>query len=465
MNTATRLLQGWIVGILIVVVGAPAAAAAALPDFTELVRDQSPAVVNISTVQRARARRRNLPDDVPEFFRRYFEGPPGDSPFQPRRESLGSGFVIDEEGYVLTNHHVVDGAEEIFVRLSDRRELEAEIVGTDERSDLALLKVEADGLKAVRLGSSSDVEPGQWVLAIGSPFGFDYSVTAGIVSAKGRSLPTAANENYVPFLQTDVAINPGNSGGPLFNLDGEVVAINAQIYTRTGGFMGVSFHIPIDLAMEVVEQLRENGRVSRGWLGVAIQEIDRELAESFGLDKAAGALVSRVFDDSPAAAAGLQRGDIIVEFDGVPIELSGDLPHVVGRTRAGQEVDVVVMRDGRRRTLSVTVGELSEGAGRVTPTSGGADAIERMGVAVEDVDPQDLERAGVDGGVIVTRILGDNAREAGLRRGDLISRVGRTEIADLAALREALAGFGEGERIPVLITRGGTSSFLSLQLD
>ncbi|MXY04284.1 MAG: trypsin-like serine protease, partial [Gammaproteobacteria bacterium] len=300
------------------------AAGAELPDFTELVEDNAAAVVNVSTTRRQNERDPRM-RDFEEFFRRFPPQPQPPSNARPR--SLGSGFVISDDGYVLTNNHVVEGADEILVRFPDRRELSAEVVGTDRRSDLALLKVEADNLPTVRLGRSEDLDVGEWVLAIGSPFGFDYSVTAGIVSAKGRSLRTERNESYVPFIQTDVAINPGNSGGPLFNLDGEVVGINSQIYSRSGGFMGVSFAIPIDVAMDVVDQLKSAGRVSRGWLGVVIQEVSRDLAESFGLERPHGALISEVAPGSPADESELQAGDVIIEFDDKPIERSEELPH------------------------------------------------------------------------------------------------------------------------------------------
>ena len=329
------------------------AAAAELPDFTELVERNSEAVVNISTVRRLERSESQLPRSFEELFRGF--------PRQaPRPRSLGSGFIISEDGYILTNNHVVEDADEILVRFSDRRELQAEVVGADKRSDLALLKVDAEDLPKVRLGRSEGLQVGEWVLAIGSPFGFDYSVTAGIVSAKGRSLPTERNENYVPFIQTDVAINPGNSGGPLFNLDGEVVGINSQIYSRSGGFMGVSFAIPIDVAMEVADQLKSNGRVSRGWLGVVIQEVSRELAESFGLERPHGALISEVMPGSPAEDGGLLAGDIITEYNGNSIERSAELPHYVGRTKANSEAELAVTRDGERLKLRVEVGELPD---------------------------------------------------------------------------------------------------------
>ncbi|TNF88870.1 MAG: Do family serine endopeptidase, partial [Gammaproteobacteria bacterium] len=316
-----------------------------LPDFTGLVEDNAAAVVNISTVRRPEERSVDRPrsrnEELDEFFRRFF--PPdqrGDREYR-RPRSLGSGFVIGD-GFILTNNHVVEGADEILVRFSDRRELNAELVGADPRSDLAVLKVEAEDLNVVTLGDSDKLKVGEWVLAIGSPFGFDYSVTAGIVSAKGRSLPTELNENYVPYLQTDVAINPGNSGGPLFNLDGEVIGINSQIYSNSGGFMGVSFAIPINVAMEVVAQLKETGKVSRGWLGVMIQDVDKNLAEALGLDRPRGALISRVLEGSPAEAGGILEQDIITAINGNEIDFSSELPHFVGRIRAGSTAKVSV---------------------------------------------------------------------------------------------------------------------------
>ncbi|MEE3190901.1 MAG: Do family serine endopeptidase, partial [Pseudomonadota bacterium] len=299
-----------------------------------------------------------MPDDMPEIFRHFFGRQFPQGPV-PRRDSnsLGSGFIVSEDGYILTNNHVVQGADEIIVRLNDRRELEAVLIGADPSSDLAVLKVDADDLPTVELGDSDKLDVGEWVVAIGSPFGFDYSVTAGIVSAKGRSLP---NENYVPFIQTDVAINPGNSGGPLFNLEGQVVGINSQIYTRSGGFMGVSFAIPINVAMDVAEQLKSKGKVSRGWLGVVIQEVNKDLAESFGLDRAAGALVVQVVDGSPAESSGLVSGDIIVKVNGKDVQLSSDLPHLIGRLRAGDAAKLSVVRAGKRKTIDVEIGALPE---------------------------------------------------------------------------------------------------------
>ena len=342
---SAMVLAGW----------SQASSARSLPDFTELVEDNAGAVVNISTTTEPTRRNSGAPgmpfderqlEQLPEFFQDFFRGPqspfgggPGNS--QPRR-SMGSGFIVSSDGYVLTNNHVVEGADEIIVRLNDRRELPATLVGTDPRSDMAVLKIEnGDDLPVVQVGRSRDLKVGEWVFAIGSPFGFDYTVTAGIVSALGRSLPS---ENYVPFIQTDVAINPGNSGGPLFNLEGEVVGINSQIYTRSGGFMGVSFAIPIDDAMNVFRQLRDNGSVSRGWLGVLIQEVNRDLAESFGLKRPRGALIAEVMSGSPAQAAGLQAGDIVLSYDGDEVQLSSDLPPMVGRTPVGETAELRVDR-------------------------------------------------------------------------------------------------------------------------
>ena len=324
-----------------------------MPDFTELVAKQGAAVVNVSTSQTVRNEQQlPVPEDDPfyDFFRRF--GPPQPREYQSR--SLGSGFIITQDGYILTNAHVVDAAEDVTVKLTDKREFKARVIGSDRRTDVAVIKIEATGLPAVRIGDPNQLKVGEWVLAIGSPFGFESTVTAGIVSAKGRSLP---QENYVPFLQTDVAINPGNSGGPLFNLKGEVVGINSQIYSRTGGYQGLSFAIPIDLAMKIKDQLQRYGKVSRGHLGVAIQELNQSLAESFGLKKADGALVANVGEGSPAAKAGLQAGDVIVGFNGKPIANSAELPLAVADVRPGETARIRVWRKGSVKDLAVVVGE------------------------------------------------------------------------------------------------------------
>src|SRR3954466_3541831 len=342
-----------------------------LPDFTRVVEEQGNAVVNISTTQAVR-RSAALPqvpgmedEEVLEFFRRFIPRQPGPGqPGQgqgpaprPESRSLGSGFVISQDGYVLTNAHVVEGADEITVKFTDKREFKAKVIGADKRTDIALIKIDATGLPAVRFGDPQKLKVGEWVVAIGSPFGFDNTVTAGIVSAKGRSLP---QENFVPFIQTDVAINPGNSGGPLFNMRGEVIGINSQIYSRSGGFMGLSFAIPADVALDVQKQLKEKGRVARGRIGVQIQEVTRDLATSFGLDRARGALVNSVEKGSPADKAGVEATDIILAFDGKQVESSSDLPRLVGSTRPGSQASMEVYRKGTKRTLNVTVGELQE---------------------------------------------------------------------------------------------------------
>ncbi len=327
-----------------------------LPEFSEIVKSASPAVVKIDSVRKPK-KQASAPqfegreEEIPEMFRRFFEQ--RGMPEQRQQQSMGSGFIISGDGYILTNNHVIDGADEVTVRLQDRREFNAEIIGADERSDLALLKIGGENLPVLKISSSEDLEVGDWVLAIGSPFGLDYSVAAGIVSAQGRSLPTEKGENYVPFIQTDVAINPGNSGGPLLNLNGEVVGINSQIFTRSGGSIGLSFAIPSSTAMNVVAQLKDNGQVERGWLGVGIQDVNRDLADSFGLDKPSGALVSQLVDDGPAKKAGIQEGDVILTFNGKNVQDSAELPHIVGRTEPDSSVSVVVFRDGRKKTVKV----------------------------------------------------------------------------------------------------------------
>ncbi len=447
--------------------------AGTLPDFTKLVESNSPAVVNISTTQKlakSRQRQFNMPD-IPEgspfgdLFRHFFGEGEG-MPEQFNAKSLGSGFIVSKEGYVLTNNHVVKDANEIIVRLSDRRELVAEIVGTDEKSDIALLKIDAkESLPVVKIGDSKSLKVGEWVLAIGSPFGFDHTVTAGIVSAKGRALP---RENYVPFIQTDVAINPGNSGGPLFNLKGEVIGINSQIYSRTGGFMGLSFAIPINVAIDVMEQLKDTGHVKRGWLGILIQDVTRELAESFGMDKPHGALVAKVLADSPAEEAGLQVGDVVVEFNGNPIGSSSNLPPVVGRTPIGKAVKSLIIRNGKRQTVWVKVGELPEDEklklGRHDPEtqSGG-----RLGVVVANIEKPDRERLnlGATGGVLVKQIKRGVATKAGIKLGDAILRIGTADVKDMRHFSELTKKLPEGRSISVLVQRRSGPIFLALKLD
>ena len=445
---------------------------AALPDFRDLVKETSPAVVNISTIQhqdqRNMMQRYGLPEDVPEIFRHFFGQPMpyGQNPHGPRggqqeKSSLGSGFIISEDGYLLTNNHVIQGADEIIVRLNDRRELTAELIGADPSSDLALLKVDAEDLPTVDLGDSDKLEVGEWVVAIGSPFGFDYSVTAGIVSAKGRSLP---NENYVPFIQTDVAINPGNSGGPLFNLDGEVVGINSQIYTRSGGFMGVSFAIPMNVAMNVAEQLKEKGKVSRGWLGVVIQEVNKDLAESFGLDKAAGALVAQVVPNSPAQAGGLENGDIITHFNGKEIFLSSDLPHQVGRVKPGTKAKVKVVRNGKRKLLNITIGTLPDGDGVELAHNTGPQQSEsnRLGVVVAELSDKQRNKTG--DGVVVKEVKQGPAAFAGLVNGDVITMIYGESVRSVADFEKVVKSLPKNRSVPMRIVRRGAAMFIPLRI-
>ena len=332
---------------------------AALPDFTEIVAASSPAVVKILVEYEAEnPRYQEELEELPESLRRFFNFR-GRPPVPRERAGMGSGFIFSSDGFVITNHHVVEGAKHVVVRLPNRQEYDAEIIGADPRSDLAVLKIAADSLPILRLADEGALKVGQWVLAIGSPFGLDFSVTAGIVSAVGRSLPTAAGDNYVPFIQTDVAINPGNSGGPLFNLEGEVIGVNSQIFTRSGGSIGLSFAIPSSVVRNVVAQIQATGAVERGWLGVSIQDVDRNLADSFGLERPRGALIAQVGSGSPAENAGLESGDIIVSFDSHAIETSADLPHIVGLITPGTSVEAVIIRDGQERSIDVEVGVLA----------------------------------------------------------------------------------------------------------
>ena len=439
---------------------------AALPDFTELVDDWKPAVVNISTVQNSAAknsRRSPSSEQVPEIFKRFF----GDQfpPQQPRQRdarSLGSGFIISDDGYILTNNHVVANADKIIVRLIDRRELEAELIGGDERSDLALLKIDAEDLPTIRIGDSEDLKVGEWVLAIGSPFGFDYSVTAGIVSAIGRNLP---RDNYVPFIQTDVAINPGNSGGPLFNMDGEVVGINSQIYTRSGGFMGVSFAIPMSVAMNVVDQIKEKGSVSRGWLGVVIQDVNRELAESFGLKKPAGALVAEVLADSPAEEGGIKAGDIITRFNGKEVNLSANLPHLVGTTKADTKVPVEIVRGKKTKTLTVKVGELPEEEMLAKNQRGQRDEkVNRLQMVVGELTERIKNQTGIDDGVVVLGVKEGDALQAGLRRGDIITLVDGESVTSTKQFERLIDDLEADRAVPIRIVRNGRPIFLPLKI-
>ncbi len=443
---------------------------AELPDFTKLVEEHSAAVVNISTKQNSKSGKKppNLNGEQSEIFdelMKRFLDKDGAMP-SPGREasSLGSGFITSKDGYIVTNYHVIAQADEIIVRLSDRRELAAKLVGVDKRSDVALLKVEATDLPVLETGSSESLKVGEWVVAIGSPFGFDHSVTAGIVSAKGRSLPS---ENYVPFIQTDVAINPGNSGGPLFNLKGQVVGINSQIFSRTGGFMGVSFAIPIDVAQRVVEQLKAKGKVSRGWLGVYIQEVTRDLALSFGLKKPMGALIVNVINEGPAKDI-LKQGDIVLEFDGKPIKNASALPVIVGSTSLDKDVDIKVRRGGKTEILKIRLAELPsedlvKKARKKVEVPKENDVL--LGMELVDLDDETKKSLDLEKGVLVKSIKGDPAKSAGIESGDLIMMFKGQHIDDLTELNKLGEDIVEGKTYAILVLRAGSARFLALKAD
>ncbi|HEX6007778.1 MAG TPA: DegQ family serine endoprotease [Burkholderiales bacterium] len=416
-----------------------AAPTRALPDFSALVERVGPAVVNVSTIRTPQNGSSQTPGMPPgaendpffEFFRRF--GIPFDMPQPSPTMGLGSGFIISEDGYILTNAHVVKGATEVTVRLTDRREFKAKIVGADARSDVATLKIEATGLPTVRIGNPDTVKVGDWVAAIGSPFGFENSVTAGIVSAKSRSLP---DSTYVPFIQTDVAVNPGNSGGPLFNMNGEVIGINSQIYSRTGGYMGLSFAIPINVAMKVRDDLVRYGKVTRGRIGVTIQDVNQALAKSFGLEKPTGAIVSSVEKGGPADKAGVQPGDIILRVGKEQVERSGELPNLVAGLQPGTKTEIVVWRNGKQTTLPLTVGELNE-TNVASAAGGGSESGGKLGLAVRPLSPAERKQLESEGGVVVENAQGPAAR-AGIRPGDVILGVNGKRIENPQELRDAV---------------------------
>jgi len=460
----------WLTGLLMML-AVHTAQARHLPGFTDLVKEAGPAVVNISTTQKSQSKVQGLPEgfeipDLPEgspfgeLFKYFFEQEEGDPGYRDAK-SLGSGFIISADGYVLTNYHVVKDADEIIVRLNDRRELRGEVIGTDKRSDVALLKIDATDLPVARIGNSTALEVGEWVLAIGSPFGFDYSATAGIVSAKGRSLP---RENYVPFIQTDVAINPGNSGGPLFNQEGEVVGVNSQIYSRTGGYMGVSFAIPIEVAMDVVDQLKTTGRVSRGWLGVLIQDITLDLAESFGMKHPRGALVAKVLPDSPAKAAGIQVGDVIVRFDGKDIRDSASLPPIVGRSRVGVSIPVDVIRDRKQKAVKVKLGELPEDEAIARAGKPAVDKTNRLGLGVADLTDEQRAELEIGAGVVVTRLVDGAASRAGVHKGDIILSIDNKPVKNVEAFQKLVKTLPDNKSVAILVQRNGSPTFLALKV-
>jgi serine protease Do len=453
---------------LVATSGSAFARATGLPDFTGLVEDAAPAVVNIRVTQfgnrnggDGQMQNPHSNEDIPEFFRRFFDVPGmPNMPNQPDREGAGSGFIIEEDGYIITNHHVIENADEIIVRMADRRQFEAELVGSDPLSDVALLKIDAEDLPTLKLGDSKALKPGEWVVAIGSPFNFEQSVTAGIVSAKGRS---TGQQQYVPFIQTDVAINRGNSGGPLLNLDGEVVGINSWILSSGGGYMGLSFSIPIETASGAVRQLRESGTVKRGLLGVQIGAIDRELAEALNLDKPIGALVSDVNPGSAAEKAGIQPGDVILEFDGEVIEVSGDLPPIVGANPPGTKAEVVVSRNGKRETFEVVLDALeSDENGNIAVAPQDGAASNRLGLKVESI-AEDQRRALGDpeGGVIISAVEDDAAYRAGLRRGDVVLAINNRMVEDVAAFEDIAESLPSGKAVALRVMRDGVVRYIA----
>ncbi len=453
--------------------GMQIARAADLPDFVDLVKEASSAVVNISTTQKVQSGMPELPEgfEMPEFpegspfgelFKYFFEQEEDGDPGYHDAKSLGSGFIISKDGYVMTNYHVVKGGDEIIVRLSDHRELKAEVIGVDPRSDVALLKIDATGLPVAKIGESGDLQVGEWVLAIGSPFGFDHSATAGIVSAKGRSLP---RENYVPFIQTDVAINPGNSGGPLFNQAGEVVGVNSQIYSRTGGYMGLSFAIPIEVAMDVADQLKTSGKVSRGWLGVLIQDVTLDLAESFGMKRPRGALVAKVLPDSPALASGIAVGDIIVDFNGQAVMNSSSLPPIVGSSKVGVKLPVVVIRNGREKTLNVKLGELPEDeAVAQANIKSEKKKTNRLGFGATNLSDKRKQELEIEGGVVVGHMITGAASQAGVRKGDIILAIDNKAVTDLRQFEEIVEDLKTGRSVALLVQRDGSPTFLAIKV-
>lgn len=461
-----RRVSALLFGLVISVMFSAASYAKELPDFTELVEKQGPAVVNISTTQivRTDAGMPNLPEGDPfsEFFKRY-------APQMPREQesqSLGSGFIISADGYILTNAHVIDHADKITVRLTDKREFSAKVIGADKRTDVALIKIDASGLPKVAVGDPNKMKVGEWVVAIGSPFGFDSSVTAGIVSAKGRSLP---QDNFVPFIQTDVAINPGNSGGPLFNMSGEVVGINSQIYTRSGGSMGLSFAIPIDVATQVADQLRRTGKVTRGRIGVTIQELTSELAESFGLAKPNGALISSVEKGAAADKAGIEVSDVILKFDGKSVNSSSDLPRIVAATKPGSTVTVELWRKGALKKVDVVIARMSEEK-LVDQTLNkrsdeSSESIARLGVVVSELTAEQVKELEVFGGLLIQEVKGGAARVAGLQRGDVILAIGNVSIRSLKQFNQMLKQVPQHRNIALLLRRDNATSYVAIRLD
>ncbi|HEY8681623.1 MAG TPA: DegQ family serine endoprotease [Rhodanobacter sp.] len=466
--------------VSLVAVGAAQAQAAppalALPDFTGIVQKNAPAVVHVEAKYTGKSRQhkqaepeQGMPDDPQaELFRRFFGMPMMPSPEDQKHTSLGSGFIISRDGYILTNNHVVDGADAVTVRLQDRRTFTARVVGTDPKYDIALLKVNDDNsLPAVSIGDSRSLKPGQWVLAIGSPFGFDYTVTQGIVSAIGRNLGSS-DQPYTSFIQTDVPINRGNSGGPLFNLQGQVVGINSQIYSSTGGYQGVAFSIPIDVAMNAVQQIKTKGYVSRGMLGIELQQVSEDMVKAFKLDSGAGAAVVSVTAGGAAEKAGIQTGDIILAYDGQTLQQASDLPPLVGMTKPGTKVPVQILRDGRKQIIEVTVSEMPRDQQATDNNQGTSPAAHSgsraLGLTVQALDGDARQQLGLkpNQGVAISAITGAPATQAGLQEGDVILMVNQQKVGSVSAFREVTKDVKPGTTVLLLVRRGSQSSFIAL---
>ena len=442
-----------------------------LPDFTKLVEENNASIVNISTTREG-----NLPknhpqlenDELNKFFERFFGDKLPNAPRQRNTQSLGSGFIYSSDGYIVTNHHVIKNAKKIIVKLNNKTELTAKVVGSDEQSDIALLKVKAKNLQPVKIGNSEDIKVGQWVLAIGSPFGFESTVTAGIVSAKGRSLP---NGNYVPFIQTDVAINQGNSGGPLFDLSGKVVGVNAQIFTRSGGFMGLSFAIPIHVAEDVINQLKKNGKVVRGWLGVYIQEVTDNLAKSFGMKKPMGALISKIIPDGPAEKSDLKVGDIILEFNNKKILNSSDLPPIVGSSKVGKRVDVKVLRSGKEMTIKFKVGKLPDQM-QIQAKSDNSKPNKKSNINILGMDITNITsemkknlKLKDTNGVFVKKVIKEPAVSASLAAGDIIKQIAVVNVIDVNQFQKVVSRLSKGNFASLLVRKANNSSvYLAIKI-
>ncbi|MEP6880823.1 MAG: DegQ family serine endoprotease [Dokdonella sp.] len=467
MPTGKRVALNFSILWFVVLLISSSTFAAELPDFTALVEKNAPAIVNVRATTTPKANpQAQFPDadqqqDVPEIFRRFFGPIPRGQQPGGERQSAGSGFIVSSDGYILTNNHVVDGADQVTVRLSDRRELDAKVIGTDEQTDIALLKIDATGLPVVSIGDSTLLKPGQWVVAVGSPFGMDHSVTHGIVSAIGRGYDRS--QQYVPFIQTDVPINPGNSGGPLFNLAGQVVGINSQIFSNTGGYMGVSFAIPITVAMNTMSQLKENGHVSRGMVGVQIQNVDRDSAKALGLPRSGGALVNSVSADSAAEKAGIKVGDVILAFNGNEVVSSSDLPPLVGLTPPGTKATLSVFRNGKTMEVPIIVGEVPQDATAKAATKPKVAPSNKLGVIVEDLSSEQRQQLGLkDEGVVITRVDGAAAQRAALQPGDVVMMVGRKSIASTNDFTAAVKALKSDDSVMLLIRRNDVSSFVAL---